>query len=572
MVEIAGAIARRHLLVEQPYLLQGFRLEVASLVGLWHIGQGQHVPSHVEAGGGEVLAKGIAGLEVDALQHALLQVGGHGFTRLVVAGIIVENLGDAGERLVELRRHLHEVAGHIGAGQTAILTVGEDGVQGVAKLMEHRGDVVPGEQRGLSFRGLGEVAHIEHHRLLLALVALRDELVHPGSAALGGPAVEVAVEERQRLAVLVLHLKHLHVGMVGGDVGALVERESIDAVGGVEHAVLLHAVHIEVGLHLVVADAEQLLLHLGRIVEAVVGLQLEGRPLGLAGILLDGARLGIGLRLVGGDEVAQEGIDVVGVVGHGLLQRVGGPVLVAHQLGLLGAQLGYLGHDGIGVELPRAVGAMDGGLVDAAAQVAVVETGEQGLLGGVDDDDAVGLLAAQALGVLLALCDVGVAQPCQLLLRVYPHHGVVGGIGEHVAPLLLQVGDGLVNLFHAGHLLVAEQGTLAHKLLVGLLQELLLLARERLVFVVVDGLDALEQLLVEGYLVAEVGQHGCHLLLYLGNLRCLVGTDEGEEDAADAAEGLATLLVGQDGVVESGGFGVADDLLHLLPLLLDVIL
>ncbi len=116
-----------------------------------------------------------------------------------------------------------------------------------------------------------------------------------------------------------------------------------------------------------------------------------------------------------------------------------------------------------------AVGAVYAGLVDAAAQVAVVQGGEQGLLRGVHDDDGVGGLAAAALGVLLALGDVCLAQSGQFVAALHPHDGIVGGSLQLVAPLLLQVADAQVDGLHALHLVLGQQGAAAHEVLVRLL-------------------------------------------------------------------------------------------------------
>ena len=112
MIEIAGAIARWNLLVEQAHLLQGLGLEGIGLLCCRNLVGRQHVPSHVKAGCSEVFTQCIGGLEVDALQHALLQLGRHGLAGVAMAGVVVEDLGNGGKRLIELRRHLHEVAGH----------------------------------------------------------------------------------------------------------------------------------------------------------------------------------------------------------------------------------------------------------------------------------------------------------------------------------------------------------------------------------------------------------------------------------------------------------------------------
>ena len=102
MVEIAGAIAGRNLLVEQTYLLQGLRLKGSSLIRCRNLVGRQHVPGHVQTGGSQVLTQRIGRLEGDALQHALLQFGGHGLSRLTMLGVVVEHLRNGGKRLVEL--------------------------------------------------------------------------------------------------------------------------------------------------------------------------------------------------------------------------------------------------------------------------------------------------------------------------------------------------------------------------------------------------------------------------------------------------------------------------------------
>ena len=71
---------------------------------------------------------------------------------------------------------------------------------------------------------------------------------------------------------------------------------------------------------------------------------------------------------------------------------------------------------GKGVELTRSVGTMDGSLIHLAAQLAVSQCGEDGLLGGIDNHDAIRRLATATLGILLALGNISVAQTyCQLL-------------------------------------------------------------------------------------------------------------------------------------------------------------
>ena len=77
---------------------------------------------------------------------------------------MVEYLGDGGKRLVELRRHLDEVAGYGCTGERVVAAVGQHAMQGVTKLMEERGGLVPGEERRLALGRLGVVAYIIYNR------------------------------------------------------------------------------------------------------------------------------------------------------------------------------------------------------------------------------------------------------------------------------------------------------------------------------------------------------------------------------------------------------------------------
>ena len=212
---------------------------------------------------------------------------------------------------------------------------------------------------------------------------------------------------------------------------------------------------------------------------------------------------------------------------------------------------------------------MNGGFIHLSAQLAVVEAGQQRLLRGVGDDDGIGRLAAATLGIVLALLYVGIIEPGEALAAVNPHHGIVGGCQDQVAPLLLQLGDAQVDGLHALLLLGRQQRALAHKLLVGLFQQLKVLALQRISLAVIDLTYALEEGLVERHLVLQRRQLGHHLLLYLGELGRLVGLGQGEEHAAHVVEQAAALLKSHDGVLEGGRVGIADYLGDIVALLLN---
>ena len=211
---------------------------------------------------------------------------------------------------------------------------------------------------------------------------------------------------------------------------------------------------------------------------------------------------------------------------------------------------------------------MDAGFKNLLAQLTVVETGKERLLGGVGDDDGVGGLSSPTLCVLHTLGNVGLAESGQVFFIVYPDNGIVGGIGHHVAPLCLQLRDAQVDLLHAFHLVVGQQGTIAHEFLISLFQEFLVFALQLVKLLVVDLTNALKQLFVECYLILKVCELRLHLLLYLGNLRRLVGFGNGKEHACNAVEQLSALLKRQNGVLEGGRIRTVNNLLDIFALLL----
>ena len=95
--------------------------------------------------------------------------------------------------------------------------------------------------------------------------------------------------------------------------------------------------------------------------------------------------------------------------------------------------------------------------------------------------------------------------------------------------MLLQVADAQVNLLHTSHLVVRQQGTLAHEILVDFLQQFPVFARQRIVLFVIYLLDALEQRLIKCDFILEVSQQGLYLLLNLADFVRLVSLSQCKE-------------------------------------------
>ena len=146
---------------------------------------------------------------------------------------------------------------------------------------------------------------------------------------------------------------------------------------------------------------------------------------------------------------------------------------------------------------------------------------------------------------------------------------MVGRLGKEVAPLLLQLRDAGVDLLHARHFLGGKECARAHETLVDFLRQALVLTLELRIFVIVNELDALEELLVEGYLVLKTREQRHHLVLGFGQHGSLVGIGKAEEDAANAVEQDTTLLESENGILESRLLLVVDDLLNVVALDLD---
>ena len=97
VIEIGGRVARRNLGIEQTHIIEGFLLEGTCHIWRWNLVWRQLVPSQIKAGSCKVLPQSIGWLEVDALQHALLQVCWHRCTGLSVTGVVIEDFWDAGK-------------------------------------------------------------------------------------------------------------------------------------------------------------------------------------------------------------------------------------------------------------------------------------------------------------------------------------------------------------------------------------------------------------------------------------------------------------------------------------------
>ena len=122
------------------------------------------MPLHVELGGAEHLGERVALVERFGLPDLVDQRLRHRRAGLVVHRVVREHLRVERPVLVELRGKLDEVARDVGARQRRVLLVGEQAVQRVAELVEHRRHVVEADERGLARRRLREVGDVVDDR------------------------------------------------------------------------------------------------------------------------------------------------------------------------------------------------------------------------------------------------------------------------------------------------------------------------------------------------------------------------------------------------------------------------
>ena len=106
--------------------------------------------------------------------------------------------------------------------------------------------------------------------------------------------------------------------MISRDILTLAEAKSVDTMSRIEDTIHEYGIKIEVRLHIIIRETVLILLHLSRIIEAVVRLEAEVSTLRLLSILLDSLCLSLRLRFVSLNHLTQEGIDVIRILCHRL--------------------------------------------------------------------------------------------------------------------------------------------------------------------------------------------------------------------------------------------------------------
>src|SRR5215469_8307486 len=209
------------------------------------------MPSHIELRRRDYFGERISLIELLSLLHLGHQLRGHWRSGLVMFRVMIEDRRIAGPVLVELRWEFHEIACHLRSRKARILRGGKHAVQRVSELVEHRAHVAEAEQSRLARSRLGEVGHVVDNRQSTEQLGLVYKNVHPGAAIFVVALEIVAIEERQLFSVCVENIKDAYIWMVDRKVVPLFERDPVKLMGGVEDAVLEHAVEFKIRLNLV---------------------------------------------------------------------------------------------------------------------------------------------------------------------------------------------------------------------------------------------------------------------------------------------------------------------------------
>ena len=556
MIELRQAVPHhdllRHAVARQALALEGVDIGRRGRLG---------VQVHVDEGRGQIADRGIALVECLGRLHLVDQRLRHGLAGLVVLHEAVEDRPAQHPVLMHLRRIFDIVARR--AAQRRIGHLRRIGVQGVAELVEQGLGVVERDQDRLGALGLDEIVVVRAEGVLLAVIGrMRPVGRHPGPGPLAGAGIVVGIVEADRpTRVLDLIDGDVRVEDRHGARGQFFEGEAVQAARHLERTGP-DVVELEIGFQLVLIEVVLLLPDLLRIVEVVPRLDVVAGDGAHVGDFFRHPRLGRGPDAVHQIHGRARGLR------HRVLHPPFGVVAEAQQTGAVLTQLHDLGDGRIGVVAVAVVAAVDEFAPDHFAQAAIVGEAEEGIdaRAGVYDGPALHIARTGGRGGrgLVRGRQAGHAgfgrddRP-----GVFVGHDLLAEAGEGV-------GQGGVDPAQFGLAGGVQRGAIAHEAVAAAGRNPGLFGGQAgSLGAVGDGLDAREQALVEGDLVAGRRQQGRQFGV---DLIVVVRADIRGHDAIDGAgpvQRFAGHLQGDQGVGEGGGFGIVGDRRDLGALQLD---
>ena len=441
-------------------------------------------------------------------------------------------------------------------------------MEGVAELMEERLQLVEVEQGGLVARGLGEVEHQGDHRddvLPVAVVVLLAEVGHPGAAPLGGTREEVHIHHGNHL-VVVDDLIHLHILLIDGNLLVLAEGQAIQFVADHKEA-LAGGVEREVGADFLFVEVVFLLSEFLTIVAPVIRLKFEATALLVNHLLVEGSLL-LGLGQCRGPHMVEQLIDIVGVLGHTILQYEVGIAVITHDVGAFQTQVHNLVDKALVVELaPEAAGGIGGPYL--LAELAVLAVHQEGLQRGhIKGEHVLALGVGIGVSGFLGGHQLLFGETVQFVHIVHNQLIAVGGFEHIIAEFLGQCSQFGVDFAETFLLVCRHVGTPAHETLVGLLQQAQLLVIELLlILVLIHLLDALEQFGIKHNVIAmlRIERHdGVGQLLHL---LVVAAFQQIEKHGGHLVEQFVAVFQRDDCIAKSRLLFIGDDGIYSLLLL-----
>ena len=294
MREIGAPVARRYGVKSHTGPLERRGLEPRNLFRGRHFVGSQLVPCLIEQRGGQILGSLESLVEGLGREDLVEQIRRHRFTGLVMQSVVFQDLRPGGPHLVDLRRVFHEVAWHRCAGEVGVAHVRKETVQRVPELMEHRYDLVKGQQGGVPFGRFRYVQVVGDHRRRTQQVRLRHVRVHPGAALLGRPRVIVADKQPERRPVGVEDFPDTNIRVIDRKLRPFLEGQAEQTGRRKKHAVLDHVSHLEVRAQLRRVERVAVRPNLLGVVRPVPGRQCPTDPV-RSGHRLEIARLPPGI-------------------------------------------------------------------------------------------------------------------------------------------------------------------------------------------------------------------------------------------------------------------------------------
>ena len=108
----------------------------------------------------------------------------------------------------------------------------------VSHFVEHRSRMVKADQRWRALNRLGNVHHIDDHRLLMQQLGLLDKAIHPSATAFVRSLEVIGIEQANLLAVRTDHIENANIGVIDWQVLSLFEANTKQAIHRIENAIL----------------------------------------------------------------------------------------------------------------------------------------------------------------------------------------------------------------------------------------------------------------------------------------------------------------------------------------------